>query len=558
MPVELRMLLPQAVTGLSACLLFVAGRCLKKSAWWGPFTLLALSASAACLAQVSTAASAPTQEVTLDPLSLAAQWAALAIGFLWTLASLGTLRANDHAADFFALMLMSVAGLMLVGAANDLIVLFVAIELACLPMTMVIWISRRDSAAREASTKYLLLSVLSSALLLFGFAFIYGLAGSTNLDQLAAVLSAGDTPIEPYVTADIVPRLGIVALVLTVAGLGFRLGVVPFHFGLRDVYAGTNAMSAALLAVAPRVAAVVVLVRLLIFAMARLAETGMLVLMVISGITMVVCSMAALTQTRVRPILAYTTMAHGGFAVMGLAVGFWNSAHPAESLAGPSSVPSGVSAALFFLAVYLISTLGLFAGLVYLSRPDRGIEYVEDLSGLLRSEPVAAIGMSVLLLSLIGAPPLGGFWGRTLVIGAALSVGGESPGSLDVGPNFGFLLLAAAAACYVVMTATVYVRMLVQVCFERQRARPRPGGGRGALACVVLAAALSILGGLWPAPMLDYLYRMQRSLERGGIQAATQARARSKIEPRGLAPRYPREMSRGLEARRERPARKSP
>jgi NADH-quinone oxidoreductase subunit N len=211
---------------------------------------------------------------------------------------------------------------------------------------------------------------------------------------------------------------------------------------------------------------------------------------------------------------------------MAVSVGFWNAAHPAESLAGPSSLPSGVAAALFYLAVCSIATLGLFAGLIYLSGPDRGIEYIDDLSGLMRSEPVSGVCFSVLLLSLIGVPPLAGFWGRSLVIAAALSVGGESPGTLDVGPNFGFLWLAAASAGYVLMTATVYIRMLIAICFERQRARQRPGGGKGALACTVIAAAASVAGGVWPSPALEYLYGVQTSLEPSDSAAReTSARA---------------------------------
>jgi NADH-quinone oxidoreductase subunit N len=284
--------------------------------------------------------------------------------------------ADDHAAEYHACLLTIIAGICFTGAANDLITLFLALELVSIPTYILLYLPRTDGVAQEAAMKYFLLSVFSSGLTLFGFSYLYGLTGTTNLPALLEALGRR----EPGVG---LPALSLVALVMVVAGLGFRITAVPFHFYAPDVYQGTTPGAAALLAYVPKVAGFAALIRVLGF---------------------------------VPPVLP----------------------QPEPVTAAPLG---GVSAVLFYLIAYGAMTIGAFAILHYLSSPKaatlprtgagvvaaeggRRVETVEDLTGLGRTHPGVALLMVLFLFSLIGIPWTAGFTGKVLLFGGALEVPG--------------------------------------------------------------------------------------------------------------------------------------
>ena len=487
---------------MAAAVLLLAGKCLiPHGRFWGPVCLLSLAVSACGML---------TSSVSHEPLAATVVWAALATGFLLALSSMGEHRFSINSAERYAGLLTALAGLMWAGAADDLITLALALELISFSTCLTLVTSSRLGGTSETVMKYLLLNVLSTGLLWFGFALLYGITGTTNLAECLTILSNGTSLLEPEMTVDVGMRFSLVAVVLVVAGLGMRMPLVPFQFGAPELAAATSTWNAALLATIPKTTVLIVMFRLFGRSWNELEETVPLLVLVVAGTTMTAAAIMALRETRIRHILAYTTIAHGGFALIGIAVGSAEAASPAIDAMPGSSLTSGMTAGLFYLAGYLFSIIGLLAVLCYLARPDGDVEYVEDLSGLFRSEPIAAGCALVCLLSLAGLPPLPVSLGNLLLTMSALAapMGGESD-SLPL-MHGGFMALAFVAAVDLLLLGAVYLRMVANICTRDQIGRPRPTGGRAALLAAVIAAVLTVGVGLFPAPLLEQLERVTR------------------------------------------------
>jgi len=319
------------------------------------------------------------------------------------------------AAEQVACLLVIVAGVNLAGAANDLIALFVALELVSIPTYVLLFLSRNDAGGLESTAKYFLLSVFSSAFVLYGLSIFMGSAGATNFAWLRHSL------VEPsgMVTAGLLQ----VAVAMTIVGIGFRVTAVPFHFYAPDVFHGTSTATAGLLAVLPKVVGFAALLRLLWSivlapgvdeAFSSLADRTSLGLAAVALLTMTVGNALALVQTDLRRLLAYSSVAHAGYMLVGLAV-----------VPGGSERFSGDRAVLFYLLLYAVMTLGIFGGILLLRRNGKPIETIGDLDGAGRTAPLAALAMAVLLFSLSGLPPTGGFWGKFNLFLAAWSTGSQ-------------------------------------------------------------------------------------------------------------------------------------
>jgi NADH-quinone oxidoreductase subunit N len=369
-----------------------------------------------------------------DPMARVIQPASLLVGLV--LLILTRQRLNEkYPAEHLACLLFIIAGLNLVASANDLIALFVSLELVSIPTYILLYLSRPDAKALEATIKYFLLSVFSSAFLLYGMSFLLGSAGSTNL----AVVSQSLREPTGFVSVGMLQ----VALVLILAGLGFRIASVPFHFYAPDVFQGTTMPAAALLAVVPKIAGFVALLRLVWSVLltgqgqlhadfAALGTYGAGILAGLALVTMTVGNVLALLQTNVRRLLAYSSVAHAGYMLVGLAVPAGNQA------------PNGAQAVLFYLLVYSLMTLGAFGVLLMLKKQDRSIDLVSDLNGLSTSYPFAAMLLAVFMFSLTGLPPTAGFWGKFNLFVVAWGSGSLTMRLVAIG----LALNAAIAAWY--------------------------------------------------------------------------------------------------------------
>jgi len=447
--------------------------------------------------------------------------------------------------------LLLLAGLSLVASANDLVLMFAGLELVSIPTYVLLALKRTDSRGQEASLKYFFLSLVASALFLYGLACLYGIGGSTSLADIGLRLRAGDSQIAEILLP--------VAVGMVIGGITFRLAAVPMHFYAPDVYEGTGPANAALLSTLPKVAGIVVLLRLL--ALGTGGTAGMIALnqgvvgpaatswltvfwqlaAVLAALTMTVGNVMALMQTNLRRMLACSSIAHAGYLLVGVAA-----AAAADSTIGRRPFPGpdtswtgalgGASATLFYLATYITATIGVFGGLAYLGhrwpewsagsapRPPREeISTVDDLNGLSGTNPVAAFSLAAFLLSLAGIPPLPGFWGKLSLAMAALEVdwtARATPGSRRVA----FLALAVILVLNAAIAAAYYLRLVAAMYFRSAKRGVQADGGIGAGVAMLAALLLLAVVTFQPQSLFSAASRAGESIAAPhGIIAAPQA-----------------------------------
>lgn len=442
--------------------------------------------------------------VVADLFGHTARWGILIAGALLVLLA-DPPREERQAAEYTGSLLLMVAGLMLSAVANDLVLLFMALELVSIPTYVVLYLGKRGPQAQEATTKYFFLSIVSSAVLLYGFSFLYGIGGSTRLDVIAASLR------EQYAAVGSLGPLASVAVVLIFAALAFRLAAVPFHFYAPDVFQGTSNANAGVLSTLPKVAGLVVLIRLLVGAMPGIESLAWKIALVLSVLTMTLGNVVALWQSNIRRLLAYSSIAHAGYMLIGVAVGL------AQVTTSPTAEPleaigvNGLGTALFYLAVYAAATLGTFAALAYLSTERNSVDDLDELAGLSQTHPFIAGAVAVFMFSLAGIPPLAGFWGKFSLFSGAIDLGAPVAEEwTDLQRWFlalailGVANAAIAAAYYLRVVATMYFRapasVTTAVTVDRStgpRREPEP-----ALATAI--ALLLVLGiGVLPGRVVD-------------------------------------------------------
>jgi NADH-quinone oxidoreductase subunit N len=485
-----RLIIPEMVLGLAAGVLFLGATFWANRHLWATVSLLALAAAGFFLyygpAGQSSAEAVSASPVVLDPLAILVKAVVLAGSAVLALLSWKEVPARQ-AAEYHACLLLLTAGVCLTGAANELITLFLALELISIPTYVLLYLPRHDRAAQEAAMKYFLLSVFSSALLLFGFSYLYGLGETTNLPSLLQALIAKGR--------EGLPAVAPVALVMVVAGLGFRITAVPFHFYAPDVYQGTPTAAAALLAFVPKLAGFVALVRVLGFVGVGAAGSGLalgaqvpMLFYILAAVTMSLGNLLALLQDNLKRLLAYSSVAHAGYMLIGLTV--------APDLHN-EPVAGGVDAVLFYLVAYGAMTVGAFAVLSYLSTPEQPVDSVDDLAGLSRSHPGVALLMGLFLFSLIGIPLTAGFVGKlTLFFGAmAAPALREHPWLFRILALVGVLNAAIGAWYYVRILTVMYLRSPAKPLLQT---RSWPG-----LAALWACAAVTLVFGIYPRPLLD-------------------------------------------------------
>ena len=300
-------------------------------------------------------------------------------------------KVNMGEGEFFSLMLFSVMGTMFMASATDLIMLFIALELTVIP-AYVLTASRKNARSAEAALKYFLLGVVASVILLYGMTLLFGLTGQTNFAAMAAKLA----------THQVEPLL-VVAMLMVIVGLGFKIAAVPFHFWAPDVYEGSPVPVASYLAAGPKAGGFAAIIHFFPVALASVTSAWAAVFAVLAVLSMSLGNLAALAQGQVRRLLGYSAVAHTGYLLVGLAV----------------ATQSGYSSLIFYFFVYSLAALGAF--LVILATTEWGIgEHVTDFAGLSKKAPILAMAMAVFLFSLVGLPPFAGFMGKLFLFSAAV------------------------------------------------------------------------------------------------------------------------------------------
>jgi NADH-quinone oxidoreductase subunit N len=429
----------------------------------------------------------------IDPTGAASfiRWMSLAAAAVYIF--LGWADSKTAAPEYFGCWLVVAAGLSLVGRSNDLVTLFLSLEMVSIPTYVLLYLPATTKTGQESAMKYFMLSVLSSAILLFGFSYLYGITGSTNLHAIVTAL----TPAGPTVESQ--PLLAVVGGVMVLGGLGFRIAAVPFHFYAPDVYEGGPTGVVAQLAFIPKVAGFVALARLFGLLSAHVPGLTLpfgvdnsllpLSLWVIAVITMSFGNLLAIIQDNLKRLLAYSGIAHTGYMLIGVLVA---STSPADG-----AYRSGMDAVLFYLVAYGLMTVGTFAVIAHVESPERPVESVDDLAGLGRTHPLAAASLGVFLFSLIGLPLTAGFIGKFNLFVAAF----ELP--TDTKMRGMYQILAIVAVVNAAISAVYYLRA-VGVLYLRAPLKPAtPSRGRPQLFVAVVCAAATLFFGCYPQPLLD-------------------------------------------------------
>lgn len=308
------------------------------------------------------------------------------------------------AGEFYSLLLLSVIGMMLMASTTELISIFISLELASIPLYIMAGLLRNDDRSAEASVKYVLLGAMSSAILLYGFAFLYGLTGTTDLAGIAQAVTKGGFGSNNL--------LLIMAAIFTLAGFGFKISAVPFHNWAPDIYEGAPTPATAFYSVGSKAAGFAALMR--VFIDANIGPTNgqtiAILIGVIAVLSMTLGNVVAIAQSSIKRMMAYSSIAQAGYVLVGFAasVGVHNS--------------SGVSSALFFLFVYVLTNLGAFAGIIALGHAI-GSDKISDFSGLRFRNAWVAVGTAICLLSLAGVPPMAGFFAKFVLFAAAWEQG---------------------------------------------------------------------------------------------------------------------------------------
>ncbi len=377
-------------------------------------------------------------------------------------------------AEFTVSLLFAISGGMLIAGGQDLLILFIGLELLVLPGYILAGFAKRDGLSTEGAIKYFLLGSFSSAILLFGLAFVMGFTGSTQLEAVADTLDAviGGEAALPLALA--------MGLALLAVGALFKIAAVPFHYWTPDAYQGSPTPVTGYLSVGPKVAAFALILRIFVEALGPLRGEWALIVGVLAAVTMTVGNLAALGQDNIKRMLAYSAIAHTGYMMVGLVV-FATAEDPAVATAGVQGV-------LFYAVAYAFMNLGAFAVVAALQRRPGVTSQIATFTGLGYRAPVLALAMTVFLLSLVGIPTLAGFFAKMTIVLSALEVGGAMS------------LLAVVMMLNAAMAAFYYLRVVVYM-YMRKPAEDAPEVSIGTVtrAGLVVAATMVIVIGLVPS-----------------------------------------------------------
>ena len=377
--------------------------------------------------------------------------------------SLGFIRReNMERFEYPVLLLFATLGMLMMVSANDLIALYMGLELQSLALYVVAAFQRDSLRSTEAGLKYFVLGALASGMLLYGCSLVYGFTGTTRFEVLAT-----------HFTDQGVSLGVVVGLMFIAAGLAFKVSAVPFHMWTPDVYEGAPTPVTAFFSVAPKIAAMALLIRVMMQPFGELADQWQQVIVFISVASMLLGAFAALVQNNIKRLLAYSAIGHVGYALLGLAAGS----------------PDGISAILLYMAIYLAMNVGCWGCVLCMRRQNRMVEGIDDLAGLSRTNPKLALAMAIFMFSMAGIPPLAGFFAKFYIFLAVIKAD--------------MVVLAVIGVLSSVVAAYYYLR-IVKVMYFDEAADPFDSPVGGEISPIVAATSLFVLFFFaYPAPLLN-------------------------------------------------------
>ena len=357
--------------------------------------------------------------------------------------------------EYPVLILFSVIGMLLMSSSMDLISLYMALELQSLPLYVIAAINRDNLKSSEAGLKYFILGALSSGLLLFGMSLVYGAVGDTSFSSISEFSSQGMT------------NLLLIGLVFMLAGLAFKISLVPFHMWTPDVYEGAPTPVTAFFAIVPKIAAMTVMIRFTFFAFDGSISSWQQVIVILSLLSMILGSFAAIMQTNLKRLMAYSSIAHMGYALVGIA----------------SGILEGISGLLIYMLIYIVMNIGSFIIILSMRRDNQSVEDIYDLKGISKTHPFIAFSFVILMFSMAGIPPLAGFFGKWVVFYSAV--------------NSGLLFLAVIGVLTSVVGAFYYLRIIKIMYFEENEVKLDIIDNKSSMLILGLMMAIIVLFGIF-------------------------------------------------------------
>lgn len=439
----------------------------------GDRRILGYISAAALIAGIFAALSAPQgaafqNMMLVDGTSTFFEVLVMAAGLLVLLSSSDYLRREGHeTGEYYALLLFSIVGQCIMVSANELVMIFIGLEISSIASYILAGFLRDDPRNNESALKYFLLGSFATAFLLYGVAWIYGATGSTTISQIHTALLSG---------AGVSQSLIGVAAALIFVGLAFKISAAPFQGWAPDVYQGSPAPVSGFLTVGPKAAAFAVMLRIFVDGFSSISDRWFPIVWACALATMLVGNLAAILQSDIKRMLAYSSIAHAGYVLVAVA----------------ANSGGGSAAAMFYLAAYAFTNLGAFAVVTYFARKGEKYTSIEDFAGLAQKQPAMAAMMTIFLLSLIGVPLTGGFFGKFYIFKAALD------SKLVWLTIFGVLNSAIAAYYYLRILVVMYMKE------PGESTQNLPAASPLLQVAIYVSAAMTLVLGIVPGWVLDY------------------------------------------------------
>jgi NADH-quinone oxidoreductase subunit N len=401
----------------------------------------------------------------LDPFSTFFKFVFYIACGLGILVSINYLNIEDiHRGEYYALMLFATSGMMLMASAGDLITLYLGLELMALSIYILAGFMRRDNRSNESAIKYLLLGAFSSGIMLYGMSLLYGITGTTNLAGILAFLRG----------ADLANPALFLAMIMLVVSFGFKVAAVPFHMWVPDVYEGAPTSVTAFMSAGPKVAGFAVLLRVFTYALEPLHAHSTAIISGLAVLTMAVGNIMALSQTNIKRMLAYSSIAHAGYALVGLAAGG----------------PEGAASVMLYVCIYALMNMGAFGVVIMLRKAGERGEEITDFAGLGKTNRTAAFLMLIFMFSLTGIPPMAGFVGKFYIFKSAVQAG--------------LVWLAVAGVLFSAISAYFYLRIIMIMYMNEPKGSFELTTSPSLALALAISVTAVIVIGVYPTDLLNF------------------------------------------------------
>ena len=476
-------ILPELVLTAGALIVLIADVLLprRSGGWLAWITLIVIGATLASLLPFGhTRVEVAHGLIAVDQFALFFKIVFLGAAALTVLMSVRYLEIEGASpGEYYFLILCATLGMMIMAGGIDLITIFIGLETMAVSFYILAGFIKPNQRSNEAAVKYFLLGAFSLGILLYGMSLMYGLSGTTNLRVMAAAFAGQERD----------PRL-VLAVILVVAGVGFKIAAVPFHMWAPDVYEGAPTPITAFLSVGSKAASFAMLLRIFLEGLPSMSADWRLLFEVLAIVTMTVGNLAALTQSNLKRMLAYSSIAHAGYVLIGVVAG----------------TPRGVSAMLIYLLIYAFMQLGAFTVIVLMRRQDVVGDELKDFSGLHVRHPFAAFAMLLFMLSLGGIPPTAGFMGKFWLFGAAIDAG--------------YVWLAVIGVLNSAISLYYYIRIVVFMYVKKETAGSEPTMSPALGVALAVAVIATIVLGVYPRLLFEFAEASARTLGAAAITTA--------------------------------------